>query len=165
MSDSTSCREAELRLVSDDPADVAWARRHAAECAECSGRLAAFADLERAVGDWRAASPEPSADLAARIRVLAEAPSAAPPARRSSVVAFPGRVRPSAPRRAALVLAAAAGLLLSAGLLLRSEIFWSRPAPASALLVERALHEAEIAEAAHARAIAQLEEAQKTRAR
>ena len=60
--------------------------------------------------------------------------------------------------RFATWLAAAAGLILSAGLLLRSEIFRDAVTPPSGpLLVERALRDAEAAEAAHARAIAQLE--------
>jgi hypothetical protein len=68
--------------------------------------------------------------------------------------------RPSILARSAPWLAAAAGIALAAGLLLRSELF--RPggaAPAGPLLVEQALHGAEVAEVAHARAIAELERA------
>jgi hypothetical protein len=150
------CRECALRSVSDDPQDLAWAQAHAAECPECGARLAAQTELERAVESWRAASPEPPASLEARILGSVRAAELAPPV----------RFRPRSERQSRSVgvsrfatwLAAAAGLILSAGLLLRSEIFRDVVTPPSGpLLVERALRDAEAAEAAHARAIAQLE--------
>ena len=158
MKTSDPCREFALRSVSDDPQDLAWARAHASECPECGPRLADSAELGRAIEGWRSAAPEPPARLEARIlssvRAVAIEPAPLPFRPRAD------RAREGAPRvsRFAPWLAAAAGLILSAGLLLRSEMFHRAAAPpAGPLLVEQALRQAEIAEAAHARAIAQLE--------
>ena len=152
MTSFDPCGEFALRSVSDEPQDLAWARAHASECAECAARLAATAELDRAVEDWRAASPEPPARLGARIlSSVSEPVSPVPPAFR------PPARRAGAVSRFAPWLAAAAGLILSAGLLLRSEMFRPAAPAAGPLLVEQALQQAEMAEAAHARAIAQLE--------
>ena len=157
MTTSDPCREFALRSVSDDPQDLAWARAHASECPECGPHLADAGELGRAIEGWTAAAPEPPASLEARIlrslRTAEIEPAPLPFQARGD------RARDAARRsRFTPWLAAAAGLILSAGLLLRSEMFRGVASPpAGPLLVEQALHEAEVAEAAHARAIAQLE--------
>lgn len=160
---AADCRDFARLLVADDPAEQARAREHAAGCAECAVRLRDYAALDAAAARWRAAAPAPPAELEARIRRSLATTPAPVAARRAPAPVLPFAPRPvpapSLGGRVAPWLAAVAGIVLAAGLLLRSQLFERPAAPPSALLVEQALREAEVAEAAHARAIAQLEQA------
>src|SRR5262249_39113083 len=134
-----------------------------------------FAALADEVARWREASPAPPARLGERIQHSLRAAEAgvepppmqrewtAPDPSRETVVSLSAR-RPAAARSARLHpvapwLAAAPGIVPAAGLLLRSDLFWHPPTRNGPLLVEQAVHDAEVAEAAHARAIAELERA------
>jgi hypothetical protein len=166
-----TCAEFESLALSDDPAERAAAATHAADCTDCAERLRGWTRLAEMAAAWRSTPVEPSAALAARVRMLGSVPPAA--AETGEAAGAPrrvGRVVDGAPARRGLrsraarqLVAVAAASALAATLAMAVGVAWrSGQAPGTAsggLVAAEALREAEAAAEANARAIAKLEAA------
>ena len=179
-----NCTEFRQLIVSDDAGERQRALQHAAECGTCAEVLAAHEALALEVERWKSAVPAPPAHLEQQLlgairREKAKGPGRAEDTVPSETLPTTGRARPSEtadetpatggrliprrrlsawPRPVWAAAGALAAMVTIASLVAVRAFTWI-PAPdqAERLLVADALREAEAAERAHARAIAQLE--------
>ena len=166
-----NCNDFNDLIVSDEAGERERARQHAVECAACAAILAAHESLALAASEWKEAAPAPPTHLEQRVLEAIRREKASELDRPRDAADEPsqpgGRLipwqRPSAwPRPVWAAAGALAATLMLASLMAVRAFTWI-PAPdqAERLLVADALREAEAAERAHARAIAQLERSAK----